>query len=130
MQAFTAVELESMRSVQSAAMMDTCTLRVWTPTIDEYGTEIAAYVDTTGVACGLDVTGQRQKERRRADGTIAEIAGVLRLSLTDGAALTAEDRVTVTHRNGEALSPVLPYGIDGDVERGPTGVVVRLVEVQ
>jgi len=127
---FTAAELTAMRTVQVSAMMDTCTLRVWTPTVDDYGTEIEGYTDTIGVACGLDVTGTRQKERRRQDGTIAMIAAVLRLSLDDGEALTAKDRVTVTHRNGEALSPALAYGIDGAVERGPTGVVVRLVEVQ
>ena len=130
MNPFTAAELTAMRTVQVSAMMDTCTLRVWTPTVDDYGTEIEGYTDTIGVACGLDVTGTRQKERRRQDGTIAMIAAVLRLSLDDGEALTAKDRVTVTHRNGEALSPALAYGIDGAVERGPTGVVVRLVEVQ
>lgn len=130
MNPFTATDLASMRAVQGSAMMDTCTLSVWTPTVDEYGTEIAGYTDTTGVACGIDVTGTRQKERRRQDGTIAEVAAVLRLSLDDGEALTAKDRVTVTHRNGESLNPVLAYGIDGAVERGPTGVVVRLVEVQ
>lgn len=127
---FSAADLAAMRTVQQAAMMDTCTLRTWTPTVDDYGTEIAGYSDTADVACGLDVTGTRQKERRRQDGTIVEIAAVLRLALEDGAGLTAKDRITVTHRNGEALSPALTYGIDGNVERGPTGVVVRLVEVQ
>ena len=125
---FSTADLAAMRTVQAAAMMDTCTLRTWAPTVDDYGTEIAGYTDTTGVACGLDVTGTRQKERQ--DGTIVEIAAVLRLALDDGAGLTAKDRVTVTHRNGEALSPALTYGIDGKVERGPTGVVVRLIEVQ
>ena len=57
MRAFTADELASMRIVQNAAMMDTCTLRKWAPTTDNYGTEIPAYTDTTGVACGLDVSG-------------------------------------------------------------------------
>jgi len=127
---FTAADLAAMRTVQDAAMMDTCTLRVWTPTVDDYGTEIAGYSDTADVACGLDVTGTRQKESRRPDGTIAQIAAVLRLALDDGAGLTAKDRITVTHRNGEALATALSYGIDGTVERGPTGVVVRLVEVQ
>lgn len=129
MNPFTAADLASMRAVQGSAMMDTCTLHVWTPTVDDYGTEIAGYTDTTGIACGLDVTGTRQKERRRQDGTIVEVAAALRLSIDDGAALTAKDRVTVTHRNGEALSPALAYGIDGAVERGPTGIVVRLVEI-
>lgn len=130
MNPFTADELAAMRTVQTGAMMDTCTLRVWTPTVDDYGTEIAGYVDTAGVACGLDVTGTRQKEQRRPDGTIAQIAAVLRLAMDDGEALTAKDAVTVTHRHGELLPVPLLYGIDGDVERGPTGIVVRLVEVQ
>jgi hypothetical protein len=130
MNPFSAAELTAMRSVQNVAMMDTCTVRTWTPAVDDYGTEIAGYTDVAGVACGLDVTGTRQKEQRRADGTIAILAAVLRLSIDDGVGLTAKDRVTVTHRHGEALNPVLVYGIDGAVERGPTGIVVRLVEVQ
>lgn len=130
MNPFTANELTAMRTVQQTAMMDTCTLRVWTPTVDDYGTEIAGYTDTTGVACGLDVTGTRQKERRQPDGTIVRIDAVLRLALDDGETLTAKDAVTVTHRHGELLPAPLTYGIDGDVERGPTGIVVRLVEVK
>lgn len=130
MRAFTADELERMRGVQVGAMMDTCTLRIWTPTVDDYGTEIPGYVDTTGVACGLGVTGSMTGERRRPDGTITTIAATLRLGLDDGAGLTEEDRITVTHRNGEALTPALAYGIDGQPQRGPTGYVLRLVEVR
>ena len=61
MNPFSAAELTAMRSVQNVAMMDTCTLHTWVPTVDDYGTEIAGYSDVTGVACGLDVTGARQK---------------------------------------------------------------------
>jgi len=131
MQPFTADELAAMRSVQVGAMMDTCTLRVWTPTVDDYGTEIAGWTDTAGVACGLDVSGGiAAREQRRPDGTIATIAATLRLSLADGESLTAKDGVIVTHRNGEALTPTLTYGIDGYPQRGPTGIVVKLVEVR
>lgn len=130
MRAFTADELTAMRIVQTGAMMDTCTLHKWTPTIDNYGTEIAAYTDTTDVDCGLDVSPAGGREQRRPDGTIVLIAATLRLSLEDGAALTEEDRVTVTHRNGEALSPALAYGFDGAPRRGPTGYVINLVEVR
>lgn len=108
-------------------MMDTCTLHVWTPTGDGYGTEISGWTDTTGIACGLDVTAGGS-ERKRADGTISVIAATLRLPVGYDDIAT-EDTVTVTKRNGETLSPALHYGIDGPVERGPTGVVVRLVEV-
>lgn len=129
MQGFSAAELAAMRAVQDGAMMDTCTLRTWAPVVDAFGSETPGWTLRTGVACGLDVTGTRQKERRRADGTISTAQAVLRLALADGAALTAKDSVMITHRNGEALAPALVFGIDGPVERGPTGVVVRLVEV-
>lgn len=132
MRVFTPGELTAMRDVQTGAMMDTCTLRKWAPTTDNYGTEIPAYTETTGVACGLDVSGGGTggSEQRRPDGTITTISAALRLSLDDGAGLTEEDKVTVTHRNGELLTPALAYGIDGQPQRGPTGYVLRLVEVR
>ena len=127
----TAADLAGMRATQIAAMGDTCTLRRWNPTVDDYGTEVPAYTDTTGVACGLDVTGGTGAgERRRPDGTITTIGATLRLSLVDGAGLTEEDRITVTHRHGELLAPALAYGIDGQPQRGPTGYVLQLVEVR
>ena len=118
-----------MRIVQTGAMMDICTLRKWAPTTDNYGTEIPGYTDTANVACGLDVTAGG-RESRRLNGTIVVISATLRLSLDDGAGLTEEDKVTVTHRNSELLTPALAYGIDGQPQRGPTGYVLRLVEVR
>lgn len=129
MMAFSAADLAAMRAVQAGVMMDVCTLRTWTPTVDGWGSEVDGWTLRSGVPCGLDVTGARQKERRRADGTISVSQAVLRLALDDGESLTAKDSVVITHRNGEALNPALTFGIDGPVERGPTGVVVRLVEV-
>lgn len=129
MRAFTADELTRMRAVQVDAMMDTCTVHVYAPTVDDYGTEIAGYTDTTGVACGWDVTAGG-REQKRQGGTIVTIAATLRLSLDDGDGLTEEDRVTVTKRNGETLTPAQTYGIDGAPQRGPTGYVLNLVEVR
>ena len=82
-----------------------------------------------GLWTGLDVTAGG-RESRRLNGTIVVISATLRLSLEDGAGLTEEDKVTVTHRNGELLAPALAYGIDGQPQRGPTGYVLRLVEVR
>jgi len=115
-----------MRATQTGAMMDTCTLRVWTPTVDSYGTEIAGWTSTTGIACGLDVS-PAPREIRRADGTITSVDAVLRLSMADGASLTAEDSIIVTQRNGENVS--LSYGLAGPVQRGPTGIVAQLQEI-
>lgn len=127
----TAADLAGMRLTQIAAMGDTCTLRRWNPTVDDYGTEIEGWTETAGVACGLDVTGGiAARENRRADGTISTTGATLRLSLADGESLTAKDGVIITHRNGEALSPTLTFGIDGYPQRGPTGIVLKLVEVR
>lgn len=45
MRAFTAAELAAMRSTQSAAMMDTCTLRILSVTLDDYGEEVEAWAE-------------------------------------------------------------------------------------
>jgi hypothetical protein len=84
-------------------MMDTCTLRILSVTLDDYGEEVEAFAETAGVACGLDVTGGiAANEATRANGAITTISAALRLSLDDGDGLTEEDRrITVTHRNGE-----------------------------
>ena len=131
MQPFTAAELTNMRSVQTGAMMDTCTLRIKSSTQDDYGQVVDTFTDTPDIPCGLDVTGgQAARENRRANGDITTISALLRLSLDDGKGLTEEDRVTVTHRNGESINPPLAYGIDGYPQRGPTGYTLRLVEVR
>ena len=131
MRHFTAAELDAMRSTQTGAMMDTCTLRVRSTTQDDYGEEVETFAETPGVACGLDVTGGiAARENRRGTGDTTTISAMLRLPLDDGEGLTEEDRITVTHRNGELLTPPLAYGIDGYPQRGPTGYVLRLVEVR
>lgn len=131
MRAFTPDELTRMRGTQTGAMMDTCTLRVLSVTQDDYGEEVETWAEQPGVACGLDVTGGiAANETTRSSGPVTTISAALRLSLEDGAGLTEEDAVTVTHRNGELLTPPLAYRIDGYPRRGPTGYTLRLREVR
>ncbi len=131
MRAFSAAELDAMRGTQAGAMMDTCTLRILSVTTDDYGQEVEAWAETAGVPCGLDVTGGiAAEEAPRANGAVTTISAALRLSLEDGDGLTEEDAVTVTHRNGELLTPALAYRIDGYPRRGPTGYTLRLREVR
>lgn len=131
MRAFAAAELQAMRGTQAGAMMDTCTLRTLVVTQNALGEEIQTWTERGGVPCGLDVTGgTAANESQRQTGAITNIGAALRLSLTDGAGLTEKDAVTVTHRNGEPLTPPLTYHVDGQPRRGPTGYVLRLVEVR
>lgn len=129
MNPFSSSDLERMRSTQSGAMMDLCTVRSWSPTIDSLGSEIEGWTVREGVPCGLDVSPNAQAEQRREVGTAVTISATLRLRLEDGEGLSAKDSVIVTHRNGEALSPQLSFGLDGPPKRGPTGVVLALVRV-
>lgn len=129
MNPFSSSDLERMRSTQSSAMMDLCTVRSWSPTIDSLGSEVEGWSLRTNVPCGLDVSADAQAEQRREIGTAVTISATLRLSIADGEGLTAKDSVIVTHRNGEALSPQLSFGLDGPPKRGPTGVVLSLVRV-
>lgn len=57
MRAFSPAELAAMRGAQAGAMMDTCTLRILSVTVDDYGQEVETFAERAGVACGLDVTG-------------------------------------------------------------------------
>jgi len=126
---FSSSDLERMRSTQFSAMMDLCTVRSWSPTIDSLGSEVEGWTLRTNVPCGLDVSSNVQSEQRREVGTAVTIAATLRLSIEDGQGLSAKDSIIVTHRNGELLTPQLSYGLDGPPKRGPTGVVVSLVRV-
>lgn len=130
MRAFSVAELAGMRTVQESAMMDTCVLLTYTATMDNYGTEIDTPVESDPLACGYDPTSAGKREYRRADGTIAMLDGTLRLAIDDGETVTAKDRVRITKRHGETLPVPLMFGLDGLPERGPTGVVLRLVRVE
>ena len=130
MHPFSPDELARMRAVQESAMQDTCVLERCVVMVDDYGSEVETYPQGEPVACGFDPTSVGKREYRRADGTIAVIDGTLRLSIEDGAALTAQDRVRITHRHGELLSAPLVFGLDGPPERGATGIVLRLVQVE
>ena len=129
MNPFSSSELERMRSTQSNAMMDLCTVRSWSPTIDSLGSEVEGWTLRTNVPCGLDVSANVQAEQRREIGTAVTVSATLRLSVEDGEGLTAKDSIVVTHRNGELLTPALSFGLDGPPKRGPTGVVLSLVRV-
>ena len=130
MRALTRVELDRMRCVQEDAMDDLCVVERFTPTLDKYGTETDAYVESGPVRCGFNPESGAARERRRADGTIAVIDASLRLAHADGAGLTGRCRVRLTHRRGEPLPQPLVFGLDGPPQMGATCLVLRLVRVE
>lgn len=103
MNPFTAADLASLRETQESAMMDTCIVERRTATLDAWGSEVETWNASAPLPCGFSPTSPSQRERRRADGTIAVIDATLRLRIEDGGTLDSRDRVRVTHRFGEPL---------------------------
>jgi hypothetical protein len=124
--AFTSDELARMQAAQSDHMMDTCRLGTKTESQSTSGHVSASFSYGAGVACGFSPKGSKVAER--PDGSPVFSDASLRLPL--GTAVTATDRVKLTHRFGVALSPEEEWDVAGEPARGPSGVVVPLNKVE
>jgi hypothetical protein len=81
--------------------------------------------DATAIKCGLDMRPGRKQFG--TDMTLLTYDGTLRLPITTN--LNAKDRIKVTQRFGEAITPLV-YSIVGPVQRGPSGIRVLLQRVE
>lgn len=123
---FSADELADMREAQDGHMLDLCIIQTYSRTYNSFNEEIPAYTDAAAaISCGLDM--RPGSEQHRQDMTTLEWDATMRLPLTT--ALDAKDRLKVTHRFGELLSTALIYRVEGPIQRGPSGVRVRLRRV-
>lgn len=122
---FSVNDLSYMRKVQTDHMMDTCIIQTMSRTLDSYGQMIESYTDGTAQACGLDM--RPGSERKGTDSTMLEYDATLRLAIT--AAPDAKDRIKITHRFGEAITPLV-YDIAGPIQRGPSGIRLLLKRVE
>lgn len=121
-------ELARMRGTQQAAMLDTCRVLAYTATPDAWGQTQPTYTPGAAIACGyLDKSGLAQQEVRLDDKTLVQVAATVRLPL--GTAIGARDRIEITHRQGQALSPTLTLEVVGSVRSGPTGIQLDLARV-
>ena len=108
---------------QQAYMLDRAMVRRYqvTGTVDDYGTPEFAYIDGPELVCSFD--DQRAKEQR----TTAQVDthdAVIRLPVDT--IIDALDRVLLVRRMDVALTPPVEYEIDGEITRGPFGVVCPL----
>lgn len=123
---FTATDLTSMRDMQDAHMQDTCVIQACTQTKDSYGQLVETFTDGSAIACGLDM--RSGSERRNVENVLLTYDATLRLDITQAPAVI--DRIKVTKRFGEALDTALIFGIQGPIQRGPSGIRLLLERIE
>ena len=114
---FTRAELDYMRDVQQAHMMDTCVIyRVSARTKNSRGETVKTFADGVTSICGLQM---EPLARTYGDGYIeADIDAILRLPL--GTAVEPGDEIEIVKRFGEAV-PHRRYEVERYTNDGPSG---------
>ena len=122
MRTFTTTELERMQGTQEEGMMDTCDLleHVTTDREDEYGKPVEEWVARSGIACGLDL--RSSEEVRNAEADLWDA----RLRLPIDTEVSRVDRVVITHRFGVLLETPMLFQMEGEADRGPSGLILKL----
>lgn len=109
-------------------MMDTCRVLSYSSSPDLWGQPQPTYTPGPAIPCGYEpVGGVGQKEIRLDEKTLATITATLRLPITT--AITQRDRIEITHRHGEALSPTVTLEVIGSIRRGPSGLLIDVNRV-
>lgn len=105
-------------------MLDTCELLERAERAqDEYGMPVEQWVSAGNSACGVE--NRQSDETTNAEAEMFD--AILRLPIdTD---ITRVDRVIVTHRFGELLDEAEAYELQGEVQRGPSGLQVKVKRV-
>jgi len=125
MTSFSTLELTAMQETQDSAMMDLCDLLTLfqTDRVDEYGHPVMEWITREKVICGLDM--RESGEVRNAEANLWDA----RLRLPINTLIGRVDRVVITQRFGVMLDTPLLYQVEGEAERGPSGLVLRLRNV-
>lgn len=114
---FSRAELDYMRSVQEAHMMDTCVIyRVTSRTKNTRGEGIKTFGNGMESICGLQM---EPLSREYGDGIVeSNIDAILRLPL--GTEVEPGDEIEITKRFGEDITP-RRYEVDRFTNDGPSG---------
>lgn len=122
---FTARELEQMRKAQDSHMMDMCYIQRYSAAYTS-GERIATYTDdATPTECGLDMNPGREDHRQ--DMTTVTWDATLRIPITT--TIDQKDRIKIVERHGESLADPIVYRIESPIQRGSSGIRVRLKRV-
>jgi len=105
-------------------MQDLCVVQTFTDAPDDYNQLIRTWADGEPIACGFDPSGGR--EVKRPDSTVVFTDAVVRLPLDTE--IDPAYRIKVLSRFGVVIDAIV-YGIVGDMQRGPSGLVLNLQKV-
>jgi hypothetical protein len=118
-------ERAALRVYQVETLQDTCIVQTRSEAAtDPYGEGGATYTPGSPIRCGYKARSSR--EVQQGNETVL-IDGELRLP--HGTAIVSLDRVQVTKRYGETLTPPLLFYVVGQPAIGVSGVVVSLKRV-
>jgi hypothetical protein len=122
---FTVGEFAGLREVTESSMLDTCLVGAYSETSGDLGEADVAWQDGAPTICRFreDNASTRPGVDFTVDTTEAKVL------LPQGTAITARDRVTITHRFGQALETPLVYQVDGDPVQGVTAIAAKLQQV-
>ena len=114
---FSTIELNGMRDVQQAHMMDTCVIyRVAERTKNSRGETVKSFTSGVTSICGLQM---EPLARTYGDGYIeTDIDAILRLPL--GTAVEPGDEIEIVKRFGEPVAP-RRYEVERYTNDGPSG---------
>lgn len=112
------------QAAAATTMLDTCIVhRHSAATANAYGVPGATYAAGAPTACGYKARSSREVQQGN-DTVIIDAE----LRLPHGTAIKSLDRVEVTHRYGDALTPALLFEVIGQPAIGMSAVVVNLVK--
>ena len=119
---FSSAELNWMRDVQEAHMMDTCVIyRVTSRTKNSRGEAVKTFAEGVTSICGVQMTPQ---VRTFGEGFIeTDIDVILRLPL--GTVVVPGDEIEITKRFGDDIEP-RRYEVESYTNDGPSGCRVNL----
>lgn len=118
-----------LRALQGYAFPDHCKILVFAEVVDELGNVAENYTASSEIACrfnvkvdsasqGYEILGQSEIPR---NSTFVSFA----INSTTSA-ITEQDRIRITRRQGDPISPNEDYEVASPVIRGTANIVVRL----
>jgi len=128
----TDTQLEDARCDALATLWDTCTVdSLASPTgaeLDDHGQPLGTTSASAVIACGLFLTSSAEQQfvSREQGGPVPSMDAVLRLPIDT--VITHGDQVTVTHRQGQAVT-AMTFEVVGTPRRGLWLLVVDLKRV-
>lgn len=125
MRSLTDTELTRMQGTQEDGMFDTCSILTHVTT-NVSGEPQSSWTESGNrVICGLKI--KKSREIHKSDLSIVRTDAQLRLPIDT--AVNPTDRIKIITRFGQAVESLI-YGIEGEVLRGPSGLLLDLVIIE